>query len=850
MPKQLFELPWPHKGLVETTPNQAVPQGATTDCLNVRNFDSIEQRNRGGKRTGISKYVAQQIGGGAFIQGITDIVKAVAIDTPSQIPGLAATPPITNGYSQGVPIVVFPALGVATMADYSGNVSLWSYDAVSSSFPTQIMTITSGGGQYGLMQIPGRNAVYANLGDTLMYYTVSATVVVESITAGSSALTYSTWTSSLHPDGNWVAIPGNAGVDFVMFYPILTSSYDTTNGVTLIPKAGTYVTAVLFTPINNLFLCALSDSSFYIYQFDPATGATTLVNTTTTSAMVSQILCTSDNNYIYLSYNVPAQYTSHFFNGITLGSQIAVQSNINSLSGYADSSSIQAGDSRITNGAFVWEISSGVFGTQTATPAALLTSMTGIYRAGWITNNLIAANKTGPLHFIPATTNPAARTENLIVVGGGNIYRSDDTLDTFGVPNGGTSVLQASVRPGIVEAYQKVYFVDGKTSGYRVLDLAGNTVTVWTPTAGALPLGTTDTTLACQFGVLYRGRVVLSGLEEEPQNWFMSASGDPLNWDYAPATATATQAVAGNNSDAGELGDVLTALAPFQDDLMLMGGAKSLWIMRGDPAAGGQIDNVSRQTGIIGRTAWTFDNHGVFYFFGPNGLYRMAPGNSEPELVSRGRLDKSFAEFDPSNFEITLAYDNRWQGVHIFQTSLVQSAVPPMHYFWDQRNDAFWKDQYPSVLGPTAVHLFQSVQASKRGMLLGGFDGYLRHFDTTATSDDGTAINSYCKFTPLTPGSVFAAVRLDDIHIIMGKGSGATTFNMFAGSTVADARVATAPRFSRLLDAGGRTNAFRERIAQSAFIPEIAQTSATLTWAYEAGGGTKTVMSRIHGKGV
>jgi hypothetical protein len=52
------------------------PEGTTTDCLNVRNYDALDRRNRGGQRTGIQKYIATAVNGANPIQSIGSVVLA------------------------------------------------------------------------------------------------------------------------------------------------------------------------------------------------------------------------------------------------------------------------------------------------------------------------------------------------------------------------------------------------------------------------------------------------------------------------------------------------------------------------------------------------------------------------------------------------------------------------------------------------------------------------------------------------------------------------------------------------------------------------------------------------------
>jgi len=132
------------------------------------------------------------------------------------------------------------------------------------------------------------------------------------------------------------------------------------------------------------------------------------------------------------------------------------------------------------------------------------------------------------------------------------------------------------------------------------------------PTIGGLSFGTMPA--KAYIGCLYRGRVVLSGNPEAPYQWYMSRQGNI--WDFAYVANDAQSPVAGGNSDAGELGDIVKALIPYRDDYLIFGCATSMWIMRGDPAAGGSLDELDLTVGIFGANSWCFDNDGNLYFFG------------------------------------------------------------------------------------------------------------------------------------------------------------------------------------------------------------------------------------------
>ncbi|KKL74311.1 hypothetical protein LCGC14_2066130, partial [marine sediment metagenome] len=94
----------------------------------------------------------------------------------------------------------------------------------------------------------------------------------------------------------------------------------------------------------------------------------------------------------------------------------------------------------------------------------------------------------------------------------------------------------------------------------------------WTPFGADSSFGTMPS--SAYLVALYRGRLVLSGHPNYPHMWYMSKVGNPFNWLYAASTRLT--AVAGNNIDAGEIGDIVRALIPYGDDFLIFGCANSI----------------------------------------------------------------------------------------------------------------------------------------------------------------------------------------------------------------------------------------------------------------------------------
>lgn len=769
MPKSANPVPlaFPKKGVNENQPYAAPPgeEFVRPDhVLNMRLYDSLERRKRGGQRTGISKYFADAINGSEAIQRITSFTEAF---DPNSV--VADEQIFTED---------FTALSTGRLTTNSTN---WQ-DGMGSAG-------TSGVLYPYLLAVPA-TTYFPNL--------------------------------ETH-DGGTVLVNSGGG----------TSSAN--NDVGARPEP------------------ALTIGSNYVIRATVKVGRTTLIGGFACAGIILRAdwdASASPEEYysIYLLHDgaVTGQYTAQIKrnSGGAGGTVIATSSSfVPAGSGsYTDTLTIEvrvAGDN----------VSVLVDGDQKIAPTDIGNNYVSNTHIG------LACNGRGTVggvytelwqsYTVFRGTQPASlRTSKIVAIAGGTV-QVGTPADGMSTPTGGSAALKTSGRVDAVEAFQDVFFVDGFSANYQYYDAATTTVKDWATdvTAGTLPQGSVDTTLGCRICVVYRGRVFMAGLSEDPQNWFASRSGDPFDWDYSPSTTDAQQAIAGNNAPSGKLGQVITALAPFQDDVMIMSGSTSLWIMQGDPAAGGAIDNISRLVGIVQQTAWAWSTKGVLYFFGNNGLYRLAPGGGPPDLVSEGRLDKTFANVDTANNVIQLAYDPEWQGVHIFITPQNEPASAFKHYYWDERSDGFWVDQYPTNIGPIAIHQFDADAPADRAILMGGYDSFIRKFDATVMNDDGTAIDSYMRLPLLHPNLPMGQFQLEEMQLHTDQNGSAVTLEIYRGKTPQEAALSSTVVFTKS-QAAGRNLPVRYRVRGNALQVRLRNNTAGQTWAYENGTAMITGVGR------
>ena len=337
-------------------------------------------------------------------------------------------------------------------------------------------------------------------------------------------------------------------------------------------------------------------------------------------------------------------------------------------------------------------------------------------------------------------------------VGDGSFTVAAFTRERVYVGNSVTGTMNPAVGQGLDKPlvstailFKKLYAVDGERS--KVIDPATLTVSNWVATAPAtLPPG-------CRLACTYRGRIVLARDASSAQNWYMSRLGDALDWDFG-ASPESTTAVAGNSSGKfGQPADSITALIPYSDDLLIFGCSKSMWVMEGDPGAGGRVQNVSYKTGVIGPRSWCFDDQGHLYFMGSGGLYRMPRGTRDAVPVSGRRLTRLLDRVDTSKTFVQMGFDSFKQWVIICLTS-TDSSVVGVHVIYDTISDALWPTTFATYdHNPWSILEVVGVEDEQRRVLFGGSGGYIRRMDDASASDDGTVIDSYVRLAEMEVGS-------------------------------------------------------------------------------------------------
>jgi len=434
---------------------------------------------------------------------------------------------------------------------------------------------------------------------------------------------------------------------------------------------------------------------------------------------------------------------------------------------------------------------------------------------------------------LTAVTRPTAISRKLVAVAGRKVW-AEASEGAMGASAEDTDQLADVALVSAAHCNGKLFLVDGAQPRYYDPLAAGDKVRNWTARRGRI-------VQTCKGAVNWRNRLVLFGSPEDPQNYHMTRQGDP--WDFDYDRRDAASAVTGHLSDAGRIGDPITAMCPLSDDLLVIGSTRSVWVLHGDPMQGGYADRRSDQTGILSPNAWTTDPHGRLYFLGEEGLYVLPPGGRVENLtaaripaisgyrgVAPGQSGASGQHY------VTLAYDADRHGILIFLCPYASGAAT--HYFYDLRNDALFPESYPDVIGPVCSAYYNAASPACRKLLLGGRNGYLYEFDDGTKSDvvDGSTTVPISSHVWISPGRLAGSHGRDavvtNVAAVLAAGSDEVSYAVYGADTVEG--VLSAAAVAAGTWTAGSNPPDRTRVRGGAHGIKILNTTAGRRWALES----------------
>lgn len=838
---QAVNIPFPLKGLFESGAYQRQPEGTTPDCKNVRATDPRTGRVRGGQRSGLSKLVNSQVNGSNVIQCVTSVVKQVSNITYS----LRGSP--TVAWEKTLPSKM-DAISMA--CDSLGNLYVAGGSGGGGTLVNYIAKYNPAGTLLWAIPVPlaDTNHVIKSIKideDGAIYIAIAGSGTVTAqlyrlVQVDGAEVIRRSWRIDAPNGGLWVDLSVKNGVMYAIENTAVTSRVHRYDGAMTADPV--LVWSYDLAATGYIAVATARDGSAYCAK--PGTSGAALgimrkvgprgdlVWSITTSQAVGHAVVVDSSGSIYTQgvhdWTLAAGSRRHVSkitdNGTTTSNVWEVQTAETDFQGATSlavdpQGNVYQAASNTGSGANVtlYRIKSDGSGTDWSytyadgsnidceavviDPLSVMDGSTE--KAEFVYIGLdstgTAAYGIAKLSMLSTTVGSSSpRSIETIAVCQGVIKKesggawstiSGVTLDS------GSRWVQAFA------GFNRVLFLDGTT--YATYDAVAGTLAEWKATsAGEIPR-------RGKLGCVWGGRAVLARFADDPQNWAMSAVGDFDDWDFSPPDVNVTQAVIGNDSRFGVCPDIVNALIPYSDDLLLFGGDSTIQRMTGDPMAGGRFDLVTDVTGIAFGNTWAKDERGILYFFGSRGgVYRMMPvSGSLPELIS-AQIDVRLRDIDVSTNRIELDWNDKESTLHVFVTPYAGGAAT--HYAWERDGESWWVDVFATANhNPRSVHVVDGDDPTDRLLLLGGQDGYVRYWDETADDDDGTYIESYVFLGPIMPGGDTNESKMHRLTAILSAGSGSCTATAYAADRAAFASIGTAVYTATLT--AGRNNPSWER---------------------------------------
>jgi hypothetical protein len=357
----------------------------------------------------------------------------------------------------------------------------------------------------------------------------------------------------------------------------------------------------------------------------------------------------------------------------------------------------------------------------------------------------------------------------------------------------------------------------------------------WLPTVGDFPDGGSN------IGCLCFGRIFLNSMLN-PHQWSCSRLFDPLDWNTASTDVGA--ATISQNAKAGEVGDAIVAMIPYKDSYLIWGCANEMWILRSDPLQGGVNTCLSKATGIFSPTAYCWDDKNNLYFLGNDGIYGLSSESianaSPPENITKKRIPKLVTSLglNRRTDRVVMAYDKQRYGVQVSITQ--QDGQWAVSWWLDLRTGGLFPDTFPDSQVQSSLFYFDSYKTSERGLLLAGYDGYIRKYDETAKSDEGNnIINSWVTLGAFNTGNSDPRkkVAINEVSITLGENSDGIKVDIYSSKSsdllVDNVINVQTPAVSKTFTGDSLKNSVIDKVAGVSTAIKLSNSVANQTWSIE-----------------
>lgn len=626
MRKRLLELSWPTGGLDKSSAFRRQPPYTTPDAKNVRPFETLTGRVRGGSRPGIGKHVYSQLGSGAKVNMLANVTY-VATDKRNYW---------TDEFIGATMGDMWAAISGGTLPSILGDFASVSYGSSVSAIRDALTFDTTAAHYLEFFIVPwdgawqGDYTIYFGMNDTTPVPTTAGYVLTLTQTGATGTFT-----------GTVKRYSGSA----------LISTWNLTGGTGLVEGGWLSVLVTPSTPNIKVYwqgtllldqaVTAFNGNRFGFGMNPTVAGGICLADAFRVQYYLSgewharkQLLVAASNGTLY--YETWKDQLTALSSNLTIASDRNIQA-------------VERGQK--------------LYIADWCEPR--VTKTTGVLTTGVLDDTNVA----------DWTALGIRAYDDVVVISSGGTGVTDGTYPITSVH--ATNGVTLTGTPGSGTCTYRI------ERGPKVFDPLAGTLTLWAadPGDGQVPNG-------CPLITRYRDRLCLAGALVAPHVWYMSRLGDPNDWDYSQTDVA--RAAAGTTAEAGRVGEPITAQAAHSDEYMVYGCPQSVWVMAGDPTYGGKLNAATQNAGIIDGGALTRGPAGEIYFLSSSGLYVLPSGSSIPQELSRHPLPRELQFIDPHSHTILLVYDHRQRGVHVFITPDESKTMThwwfdlPTKSFWPQ----------------------------------------------------------------------------------------------------------------------------------------------------------------------
>ena len=371
-----------------------------------------------------------------------------------------------------------------------------------------------------------------------------------------------------------------------------------------------------------------------------------------------------------------------------------------------------------------------------------------------------------------------ARAHRLCAVRRGSFFVFDRTMPPQ-IPMGGSGVLDTTARyVSSASIYQSVIASDGRTSVIYQPGVDGR-VRPYKATRGSVPEGV-------QLWANYLGRAWCARTKDDPHFWAASALENVFDWDFFSPPLRSDMAVFATTSRAGRAPDMINALIPYRDQMLVIGCDSSVWYLAGDPmSSNAQWQLASEETGIaFGDKSHCISEDGTLYFFGSRGgLWAFTA--SGPRPITTETIDRRLANVNLQTHFVELQWNWRAQGIHIFVIPYANPTQVSRHFFYGLRHQDWREDSFGSVnVEPVSSCIIDGDEPQDRSLLLISGASRVLQWDESVDLDDGEPFVAEELIGPYANGD--NDVLWMELSAVMGEDTTGARFDLYSSSSAND----------------------------------------------------------------